>query len=258
MTRDTADLFVPLPGRRSGAREPFAPPTAVVGHPAPAAEALRVLVAESESADADSLARELTRQGFVARSTGTGTRTLQLFTEADLVLLDLDLPDMDGLQVCRAIRSVSDTPVIATSTRGAELDRVLGLQAGADDYLVKPYGIRELLARMDALMRRVRRPSPDARTVVRGPLRLDPGSREVTLEGRPVALTRKEFELLHLLVSHPDRVVTRRHLMSQVWGDSTSRQFRTVDTHVSSLRGKLGSSEWIITVRGVGFRIGHP
>ena len=214
----------------------------------------RVLVAEGNHSDAKALVRELRRYGHNVDSVGTGTATLQSFEDSDLVLLDLDFPDLDGLEVCRGIRSFSNIPIIAVTSRGTELDRVLGLQAGADDYLVKPYGFRELIARMEAVMRRAQ-PQPAASKVVSyGPLSIDASRREVSLDGRPIDVTRKEFDLLYLLASYPQVVIPRKRLMHQVWGDSWSR--RTVDTHVSSLRNKLGSSGWIITVRGVGFRLG--
>jgi DNA-binding response OmpR family regulator len=154
-------------------------------------------------------------------------------------------------------------PLIVVTARASELDCVLALQAGADDYLVKPYGLRELMARADAVLRRCRAPR-DAdpggdggeRPVERGPLHIDPHSREVRLRNRCIAMSRKEFDLLYLLASQPDKVVPRERIMSEVWQNSWSR--RTVDTHVSSIRQKLGSSEWIRTVRGVGFRIGQP
>ncbi|MGW2280025.1 response regulator transcription factor [Streptomyces sp. NPDC001770] len=215
-------------------------------------------MAESDTTAADSLVRNLVRQGFAARSVTTGAKALQVHGDADLVLLDLDLPDLDGLEVCRSIRSVSEVPVIAVTARGTELDRVLGLQAGSDDYLVKPYGFRELVARMDAVMRRVRHRPDRLNVVVRGPLHMDAGTREARLGELPVSLTRKEFGLLHLLASQPDQVLSRRQIMARVWGDTSPQQLRTVDTHVSSVRGKLGSSDWIVTVRGIGFRIGHP
>lgn len=179
---------------------------------------------------------------------------MKMYAEADLVLLDLDLPDLDGLEVCRKIRSESGIPIIAVTARGTELDRVLGLQAGADDYLPKPYGFHELLARIEAVMRRVR-PAPVVipAVITHGPLRIDAGLREVFLDGERIETTRKEFDLLHLLASHPGTVITRKVLMRQVWGDSWSR--RTVDTHISTLRNKIGA-QWIVTIRGVGFRFG--
>jgi DNA-binding response OmpR family regulator len=213
-----------------------------------------VLVVEPRADDAETLVRNLRRHGHEVVTVATGSSALQLYEDADLVLLDLDLPDLDGLEVCRAVRSVSDVAVIALTARGTELDRVLGLQAGADDYLVKPYGFRELLARMEAVLRRTR-PEPSAvRVLSYGALRIDAGSREVRLGGRRIDVTRKEFDVLHLLAANPDIVITRKRLMQQVWGDTWSR--RTVDTHISSLRTKLGAKEWILTVRGVGFRLG--
>ncbi|MER8097938.1 response regulator transcription factor [Streptomyces goshikiensis] len=263
MNRQAADVLEPRSEQTRPQRtllsQPghFPPPR--VERPAAAAEpALRVLVVENEARAADTLVVGLRRHGYLAESVATGALALQAHGDADLILLDLDLPDLDGLEVCRAIRAVGDTPLIAVTARGSELDRVLGLQAGADDYLVKPYGFRELLARMEAVMRRAR-PRPQAgRVITHGPLRIDAGTREVLLAGRPVELTRKEFDLLHLLASQPEAVISRRQLMTQVWDDTWSHRGRTIDTHVSSLRGKLGASGWIVTVRGVGFRLGRP
>ncbi|MCY0920587.1 response regulator transcription factor [Streptomyces sp. H27-G5] len=231
---------------------PQAAPTTVERAP------LRLLVVENEPRAADALVQGLLRQGYLAESVATGGEALQSHPKVDLVLLDLDLPDLDGLEVCRGIRAVSDTPIIAVTARGSELDRVLGLQAGSDDYMVKPYGFRELLARIEAVMRRARPRQSAARAIDHGPLHIDATTRETTLHGRPVDLTLKEFDLLHALASQPGAVLSRRQLMTQVWEDAWSHRGRTIDTHVSSLRGKLGSSNWIITVRGVGFRLGHP
>ncbi|MFG2718793.1 response regulator transcription factor [Streptomyces sp. NPDC048416] len=219
--------------------------------------ALRILVVEAEETSANALVQDLIRRGYRADGVTTGSQALQAHRRADLMLLDLDLPDLDGLEVCRGIRAVSDIPIIAVTARGSELDRVLGLQAGSDDYIVKPYGFHELLARIGAVMRRVR-PSPTARTVDHGPLRIDADTRRVTIHGRPVDLTRKEFDLLYMLAVQPRAVISRRQLMAQVWDDSGSHKGRTIDTHVSSVRGKLGSNHWIVTVRGVGFRLGTP
>lgn len=216
---------------------------------------LQVLVVENSVPDREALTKGLRRHGHVVQSAKTGVDALHAYKEADIVLLDLELPDLDGLEVCRMIRSSCDIPVIAVTARGTELERVLGLQAGADDYVVKPYGFRELMARMDAVMRRARPQSKCTQIISHGPLRIDASSREVCLGGRSIDITRKEFDLLFLLASNPDTVIPRRRIMQQVWGNSWSR--RTVDTHVGSLRNKLGSSDWIITVRGVGFRLGH-
>ncbi|MFI2778809.1 response regulator transcription factor [Streptomyces sp. ALB3] len=246
------DLLAP----RAERHQPHVPAVAPRGTGQEAA--LRVLVVENDTRSADALIKGLVRQGCVTRSVATGAQALRGHHDSDLILLDLDLPDLDGLEVCRGIRAVSDIPIIAVTARDSELDRVLGLQAGSDDYLVKPYGFRELLARMEAVMRRVRSRPAVARVISQGPLRIDADARVATLDGVPVDLTRKEFDLLHLLASQPGTVIPRRQIMAQVWGEAWTRQGRTVDTHVSTLRGKLGSSKWITTVRGVGFRLGHP
>lgn len=216
----------------------------------------RVLVVENNTSDAEALAKGLQRHGHEVETVETGGAALQAYKEVDLLLLDLELPDLDGIEVCRGIRASCDVPMIAVTARGSEVDRVLGLQAGADDYLVKPYGFHELMARIDAVMRRALPAAPAApKVVTHGRLWIDASSREVCVDGRRIEVTRKEFDLLYLLASYPDTVIPRKRLMEEVWGDSWSR--RTVDTHVSSLRGKLGASDWIITVRGVGFRLGH-
>ncbi len=202
----------------------------------------------------EALTRGLQRHGHRVDCAETGEQALKSYQDVDLVLLDLELADLDGLEVCRTIRTTCDIPIIAVTARGTELDRVLGLQAGTDDYVVKPYGFRELMARIDAVMRRVRPHRANGKVLSHGPLRIDASSREVSVDGRRIDVTRKEFDLLCLLASHPDTVIPRKEIVHQVWGDTWSR--RTVDTHVSSLRSKLGCSDWIITVRGVGFRLG--
>ncbi|WP_410537951.1 response regulator transcription factor [Streptomyces sp. KL2] len=224
---------------------------------------MHVLVVEDEAGVAESLIRGLRRHGYEAFGVDTGARALEAYRSADLVLLDLDLPDMDGLEVCRRIRSASDTPIIAFTDRATELDRVLGLQAGSDDCLGKPFGLRELMARMDAVMRRARpRERTEGRCISHGPLRIDAAAREVRLDGRLIEVTRKEFDLLYHLASHPGMVISRGQLMAEIWGDPVgpalgTRASRTIDTHVSTLRSKLGNRDWIRTVRGVGFRFGH-
>lgn len=261
MKRQTTDLLephIPPSAHAEPAVERDASPPGQDLVAPPRREALRVLVVENETRAADSLVQGLRRHGYRADSVATGARALQAHQGADLILLDLDLPDLDGLEVCRSIRATSRTPIIAVTARDSELDRVLGLQAGSDDYMVKPYGFRELMARMEAIMRRVRPEQPLKQVIAHGSLRIDAGTREIRLAGRPVEATRKEFDLLHLLASQPDTVISRKQLMAQVWDDTWSRPGRTIDTHVSSLRGKLGAKSWIVTVRGVGFRLGHP
>lgn len=217
---------------------------------------MRVLVVEEDSAAAECLTHCLRRHGYDADSVNTGMHALKTYHCADLVLLDLELPDLDGLEVCRGIRAACDTPIIAVTARSTELDRVLGLQAGSDDYLVKPYGFRELMARIEAVMRRVHPQPRVMQNISHDPLRIDAGTREVRLDGRLVKITRKEFDLLHLLASQPEIVFSRKEIMSRVWDTEWTKFSRTIDTHVSSLRNKLGASTWIITVRGVGFRFG--
>jgi DNA-binding response OmpR family regulator len=228
-------------------------------------QSLQILVVGDQPDHARSLARGLASHGHDIVTVGTGAAALAAYGDAELVLLDLQLPDVDGLEVCRRIRHSSDTPIIAFTDRGAELDRVLGLQAGSDDCLDKPYEFRELLARIEAVMRRSRPPETQqagqAGTLTIGALELDVASREVRVGGSLVELTRKEFDLLHYLADNAGTVVTRQRLMAEVWGDPTShaasmQASRTIDTHVSSLRSKLGGSGWIRTVRGVGFRFG--
>ncbi|MDT0612686.1 response regulator transcription factor [Streptomyces lancefieldiae] len=221
--------------------------------PAVTATAWRILVVGPDNGDP--LVTQLRRHGHEPVGVTQGSAALQAYADVDLVLLALELPDLDGLEVCRAIRSVSRVPVIVVTARQSELDCVLGLQAGADDYVTKPYGLRELMARIEAVMRRAQWQPTAVEEIRHDSLRIDVNSRRVVVDGTEVALTRKEFDLLCLLASHPGTVIPRKQLLKQVWGDSWSR--RTVDTHVSSLRGKLGDSGWIVTVRGVGFKLGH-
>lgn len=231
----------------------YPPPTQA---PLSAADSWRVLVVEPHADDATRVEGVMRRHGHTVYHVGTGREALRVLGERfiDVVLINVDLPDMDGLRVCRRIRATGNTPMIAVSRRASELARTVGLYAGADDYLTTPYGYRELMARMTAVMRRHRR-SPLV-TLVHGPMRIDSASRRVTLDGRDIDLPRKEYEVLRLLASHPGAVLSRRQIMEQVWGDTWSR--RTLDTHVNSLRGKLGNGDWIVTVRGVGFRFDVP
>jgi DNA-binding response OmpR family regulator len=226
---------------------------------------VRLLLVESDASAAGRVAAELCDHGFTVDVVATGAALLDVPTLPDLVLLSLDLPDLDGLEVCRRLRTRSDVPVIALSGRDSELERVLGFQAGLDDYVTRPCRARELAARIGAVMRRVRRQARAAgqesgsrRTVItHGPLRISLRTREVRVGDRSIAVTPKEFDLLALLASEPDTVFSRRHIMSTVWDDPTGNGSRTIDTHVGALRAKLGSRSWVVNVRGVGFRLGH-
>lgn len=219
---------------------------------------MRILVVEMDADSARKLAHDLRRHGHELQTACDGATALARSTWAEVILLEPDLPDVDGLDVCRKIREMGDSQIIIIiSGQTAEVDCVLGLQAGCDDYIAKPYGLRELTARIEAVARRARRPSTQPRTIACGPLRIDPSSREVRVEDRHVAVTRKEFDLLYLLASERDEVIPRRRIMAEVWNnDLTMSNSRTIDTHVNTLRRKLGTSDWIITVRGVGFKIG--
>ncbi|NLU74364.1 response regulator transcription factor [Streptomyces sp. HNM0575] len=220
-------------------------------------KAVRLLAVESESEDADLLILGLRRHGYKAEQVRTGAEALQQHRTADLLLVDLDLPDLDGVELCRSIRAVCDVAIIVVTARDTELDRVLSLRAGADDYVVKPCSLTELTARIEAVMRRVRlQPFVPEDVISVGSLRIDHRAREIRLDGRYIEVTRKEFDLLYLLASRPGSVFSRRQIMTQVWSDPKAKPGRTIDTHVSSLRSKLGSSRWITTVRGVGFRFG--
>ncbi|WP_241846046.1 response regulator transcription factor [Streptomyces sp. MJM1172] len=218
---------------------------------------VRLLAVESESQEADLLISELRRHGYEAEQVRTGAEALEQYRKVDLLLVDLDLPDLDGVELCRSIRAVCDVAIIVVTARDTELDRVLSLRAGADDYVVKPCSLTELTARIEAVMRRVRlQPFVPEDVIAVGSLRIDQRAREIRLDGRHIEATRKEFDLLYLLASRPGSVFSRRQIMTQVWRDPRGKPGRTIDTHVSSLRSKLGCSEWITTVRGVGFRFG--
>ncbi len=218
---------------------------------------VQILVAESDAAEALTVSAEFRRHGFEAALVTSGLEAAALAPEADLLVLGLQLPDLNGLEVCRRIRIRSDVPIIATGAQGTEIDIVEGLRAGFDACLVHPYGLRELLARAQAILRRTHRSAAAVGPISLGPLRLNPRTREAHARGRQVQLTRKEFDLLYLLAAQPTTLFSRRHIMSVVWGDERAQSSRTIDTHVSSLRGKLGDVSAIRTVRSVGFRIGY-
>ncbi|MEB8337517.1 response regulator transcription factor [Streptomyces endophyticus] len=222
---------------------------------------MRILVAEDTRAAGWSPVGDLRRNGHRTVVVGTGHAAVTACRQADLVLLDLRLPDLDGLEVCRRIRETTRVPVIALTDAATGIERVLALRAGADDCLDKPCTFQELLARIEALARRSgpgAGPLPAVGPMTLGPLHIDTGAREVRVSGAPVALTRKEFDLLHGLARHAGSVVGRQHLMREVWRLDEGvgvRASRTLDTHVSSLRRKLGHGEWIRSARGVGFQL---
>lgn len=214
-----------------------------------------MLVVEDDDAIAEPLVEGLIREGFTVERVATGRDALNR-PEPDLVILDLGLPDMDGYAVCQQLRARSPVPILVVTARGAEGDKVLGLELGADDYLVKPFGFRELVARIRAVMRRV----PDAGGAdgvqELGPLVLDRRSRKVFVEGTEVVLSPKEYDLLALLADDPGAVVNRQTILEEVWDPHWYGPTKTVDVHVASLRRKLGNPEWIETVRKVGLRLG--
>jgi DNA-binding response OmpR family regulator len=214
---------------------------------------MRVLVVEDEDAIAEPLAEGLSREGFAVARAATGAEALAA-PEADVVLLDLRLPDIDGLDVCRRLRERSAVPIIVVTARGEEADRVVGLELGADDYVVKPFGIRELIARIRAVTRRSQGPAP-AGPLRAGELEIDLRARRVHLRGAEVELTPKEFDLLAALAREPGAAVSRRRLLQDVWDTSWYGSTKTIDVHVAALRRKLGDPDWIQTVRGVGFRL---
>lgn len=215
---------------------------------------MRVLLVEDDDAIAEPLAEGLGREGLEVERVSTGEGALEA-GPVDLVLLDLGLPDLDGLEVCRQLRARSSVPVIVITARGEELDRVLGLELGADDYVVKPFGFRELMARIRAVTRRAAGAAPAASTVQLGELEVDLRARRVAVAGSEVELTRKEFDLLALLVSDPGALRTRQEILESVWDAHWYGPTKTLDVHVAALRKKLGDPGLIETVRGVGFRL---
>ena len=217
---------------------------------------MRILVVEADGTDSSSLVRCMARHGYEAHSVDSGRAALQARDYADVVLLTLELPDLDGVEVCRKIRSSSDVPIIALTAGTSEMDRLLVIQEGADDCLVKPYSHRELLIRMRSILRRTNANLTPIRGISLGPLKIDPLSRQVRVRDRLVGLTRKEFDLLYILASNPGTVISRKDLMAKVWEDDWAASDRTIDTHVSTLRGKLGDHNWIVTIRGIGYRLG--
>jgi DNA-binding response OmpR family regulator len=214
---------------------------------------LRVLVVEDDPAIGTQLARGLARAG--CRPTVVRRATDAFDTDASLILLDLGLPDLDGIELCRRLRRRSAVPIIVVTARGAESDRVDALDAGADDYIVKPFGFEELTARMRAVLRRS---GGEATVMDCGPLRVDVAGRRVFVDGEQIALTGKEFDIVACLALEPGRVVSREEIFDRVWDEHWYGPRKVLDVHVAALRRKLGDPTLIETVYGRGFRLGVP
>lgn len=229
-----------------------------------------IILVEDEQELSDLIRRTLEQSGHSVEPLGDGRLALERLTssslrEPDLIILDLMLPGVDGLEICRRVRQSRITPILMLTAKSTELDRVLGLELGADDYLTKPFSLRELQARVSAILRRVEmmamrsatnekseEPTSDDR------IWIDPVSREVIADGQRVTLTLKEFDLIHLLAANPGRVFSRDYLVDRIWGDDYEGFDRTVDTHILRLRKKLGGSgsvaDRIVTLWGVGYK----
>jgi two-component system, OmpR family, response regulator RegX3 len=225
----------------------------------------RILVVEDEASISEPFAEALRRAGFEPLLTGTAAGALRLAEERDpdLVMLDLALPDGDGRDVCRELRRRSDVPIVMLTARGTEMDKIVGLELGADDYVVKPFSAAEVISRIRAVLRRSgRREEQPQEPLSVGELELDPGARLARLRGAELDLSRKEFDLLAELMRHAGQVVSREDLMSRVWDVNWFGSTKTLDVHIGWLRRKLGddpnSPTYIETVRGVGFRFAAP
>lgn len=229
----------------------------------------RVLVVDDERALAQMVDTFLTRAGYEVTQAHTGPEGLELARslDPDVVVLDLGLPGLDGLEVCRQIRTFSDCYVLMLTARGAEVDRVVGLSVGADDYITKPFSVRELVARIQAVLRRPRRTgrpadsAPSVQPRAFGDLIVDVEGREVAVAGQPIDLTRTEFDVLAVLSSRPTMVFSRRQILDEVWDPGWVGDEHIVDVHVAHLRRKLGDDptepRYVTTVRGVGYRMGR-
>lgn len=222
----------------------------------------RILVVDDEQAVRDLLVYNLKKAHYVVLTAGDGRQALELARQVqpDLILLDLMLPEVDGLDVCRELRHTSKVPIIMVTARGEEVDRVVGLELGADDYISKPFSVRELMARIKAVLRRTQPEAAETTPVLLGPggLRLDVERREVTVGEVSIDLTRLEFDLLHALLLNAGRVLTRERLLEQVWGYDFAGDTRVVDSAIKRLRARLRSvdpqADNIEAVRGLGYK----
>ena len=217
-----------------------------------------ILVVDDDKSVVDVAKAALEAEGFQVESASSGTEALDKFRlfKPSLIVLDIMLPGLDGLEVCRRIRAESDTPIIMLTAKGEDVDKIVGLELGADDYVTKPFNPRELVARVKAVLRRYEKGLEPARVVRLGDLVIDPASREATLKGNRLELRRKEFDLLLTLARHKNIVLTREQLLNLVWGYDFYGTTRTVDVHIARLREKLAGSNVVIeTVHGVGYRL---
>jgi DNA-binding response OmpR family regulator len=219
---------------------------------------MNILVVEDDPSIRDVLEYALKIDGYTVQTTPRGREAVEIARQSspELILLDVGLPDIDGFEVCRQIRTFSTVPVIFLTSRGDEINRVVGLEIGGDDYVVKPFSTRELMARMKAVRRRyaTNQNTPPSNLLTYGPIEIDAEKVQVTCQGREVTLTRQEFKLLELLAGHPGRVFTREQVLDRAWGDGGLVTDRTIDAHIKTLRRKFGDFDFIETVRGVGYR----
>jgi len=215
---------------------------------------VNVLLVEDEEAIAEPLVEGLEREGFGVVHVATGQAALDA-CDADLVLLDLRLPDIDGFEVCRRLPERSNVPIIVVSARGEKVDRVVGLELGADDYLVKPYGLRELIARIHAVMRRFEPRAVEREQLHVDGLQVDLRARRASLGGAELRLTPREVDLLALLASDPGAAFSRERIFEEIWQTRWFGSPKAIDVHVAALRKKLGDPGWIETVRAIGFRL---
>jgi DNA-binding response OmpR family regulator len=218
----------------------------------------KILVVEDERNIASFVAMYLKNARYQVDIARDGTEALQKAdsTKPDLVVLDLMLPDIDGLEVCRQIRSTSDVPILMLTARDDDVDKIVGLEVGADDYLTKPFNPRELVARIRSILRRATAPPPASKgRRTHGAISIDAGRRELLVDGDPIQLAPKEFDLFWELLDHRGIVLTRDQLLERVWGYTFAGDTRTVDVHVRQLRRKLGDASPIVTVWGVGYKV---
>jgi DNA-binding response OmpR family regulator len=223
-----------------------------------------ILLVEDDRIIAAALARSLTDAGHLVRAAGTAAEALKMVNDdrPDLVILDLGLPDIDGADALRMMRSVSDVPVIVATARRGEGEIIKLLNLGADDYVTKPFSAGHILARVNAVLRRNKTPEQEHREITVGGLVIQPHKRQATLDGQPLRLTRREFDVLQYLAERAGRVVSRRELMTQVWQQAHIGEEQTIDVHISWLRRKLGETaaqpRFLVTVRGVGVMMVEP